>query len=261
MSSLAKLGILVASLAAGACGGAIDDVGEPAAGEPTRVGPVLAGSRIVLHVPRAATVGSGDIARSSDEAVASVEVKTWCSCHVREPHRVSSRTVDLETSCGDGEERDCGNVVSLNAGSPGDVEITLNDTEGAVVERFEIEVRQVASMGFDVRLEDPDAPGRFESRRPLLAPAPDGAVEVPVGAVVQLSFNFRDADGRPLRFDVDLEESFRVSASGDTILEKLPGGFVAPGYPSRFRALRGGEAAVTLEGRGLTSEVLLRAVE
>jgi hypothetical protein len=224
--------------------------------------PILAGAGYHLTFS-IGSVSTPFTARADVPGIAEVgSANAQCSCSAKTPNGFRAQGVKLDEACAAGEERSCVLVVDIASNAPGDMAIDIFDAAGTPFRHVAVQVREVASIGLESRLE---APGdsdegfvRFGNGAPL-APGADGAVEVPVGGIVQVTPTFLDAAGRTLRFDA--RGGFARTADDGSILDgALP--FAQPRIdwpmPFRYRAVKAGTSVVTVDGRGVRADVTVR---
>lgn len=257
------------------CGGGVD--GDPQNGEShpeavdgacdglgrcTLSAPVLTHAGASTMILRG-NVSAADTASSTDESVLRIEkVTTSCTCSYERDGGGYDLPVDVSRECTEGGTRHCWTVVYFASGNPGDADVVLADASSQPVLRIGVEVREAAKLSLVPRLE------RFTFQQgfahedgPPLEAAPDGAVELAPGEIVQVETVAFDGEGRALSFPRG--SGFLPSVEDATVVvaESLAGDEeVSSSSPLRFRMLGPGTTRVKVAGRGLDSSLTVRVV-
>jgi hypothetical protein len=217
--------------------------------------PILAGATFTL-------VGIGDFTsalevRSTDKTRAHVlSSRTGCRCLPATGVAPHADLADIAQPCGPSETRRCVVEVFGKAALAGDVRFEIVDPRGGVLDRADLAVRDVASLGFSVsvfpKLGENDETGKQKLTSHPAVVGPDGVHEVAFGSLFTIRPAPLDANGATL-----------VCAEGCARFGTLEDGILSTSGSSPFsaRAAAKGTTSVTLSSGAATTHAAIRVVD
>ncbi len=212
-------------------------------------GRVLAGARFEGRVARSAASRDPGLART-------YRLYSGCSCLV--PGGVGEEVGD--GPCAEGTTRLCGDTITVETLSRGDVDVDLFDGSGDLLRTYRIEAREAASLGFEVRRGKVDDTGSasYDFFAPPLTPDARGAFVFRVGEVAQVSTLFYDDEGRRLRLDFGGEFRFREPPVN---LERVPFQEETVAFaPKSYLVTAPGAAVLVVAGAGVEGQIAFDAL-